>query len=221
MILWLSLFQTWKCHGAGEDGSWLHQGCRLPSFLPPFSLQHQRDLQDSSRNDARGTLRRILQTQLPSRPNASHIPFQCFMVSKSFFLSVCKITTCPIASCKWFWQKTASRQAEQDPNLPCSASNVTQLSLKVGQVELLVGQVNFRGSLPCSASNVMESRLPILFFLVKRSVLLFSASWLGGQYPYLISNQYLCLIRKFQGNLVKFFFLFYIEGKSTFLINVS
>ena len=42
----------------------------------------------------------------------------------------CSITTCPIASCKWMRQKTAIRQAEQDPNLPYFASNFWAESLQ-------------------------------------------------------------------------------------------
>ena len=53
--------------------------------------------------------------------------------------------------------KMAIGQAEQDPGLPRSASNVlgkipiSPLFNRVaGQVEVPAGQVNFRGSLPCS-----------------------------------------------------------------------
>ena len=36
----------------------------------------------------------------------------------------CNITTGPVASCKWIRQKMAMGQAEQDPDLPRSASTV-------------------------------------------------------------------------------------------------
>ena len=60
-------------------------------------------------------------------------------------------------------------QAEQDPNLPCLASNdLGRVSSQcnsplfnrvAGQVEVPVGQVNLRGSLLRAASNVLESML--------------------------------------------------------------
>ena len=79
----------------------------------------------------------------------------------------CNITICPIARCKWIWQNTALGQAEQDPDLPRSSSNVLgkvqcQSPLfngVVGQVEVQVGQVNLRGSLPCSENNVLQTML--------------------------------------------------------------
>ena len=57
-------------------------------------------------------------------------------------------------------------QAEQDPDLPRSSSNVLGKVLSrsplfngvVGQVEVQVGQVNFRASLPCS-ENVLQPML--------------------------------------------------------------
>ena len=63
----------------------------------------------------------------------------------------------PIAS------KMAIGQAEQDPNLPCSASNVLErvhLCLTVAaQVEVPAGKVNLRGILSRSAGNVLETML--------------------------------------------------------------
>ena len=53
-------------------------------------------------------------------------------------------------------------QAEQDPDLPRSASNVlgkVQYNRVAGQVEVPAGQVNFRGSLPRSANNVLQPML--------------------------------------------------------------
>ena len=56
-------------------------------------------------------------------------------------------------------------QAEQDPDLPRSVSNILgkvqyNLCLTVaGQVEVPAGQVNFRVSLPCSANNVLQPML--------------------------------------------------------------
>ena len=53
-------------------------------------------------------------------------------------------------------------QAEQDPDLPCSASNVlgkVQSQGVPGQVEVPVRQVNFRGSLPLSENNVLQPML--------------------------------------------------------------
>ena len=79
------------------------------------------------------------------------------------------ITTCPVASCKWIWQiKTATGQAEQEPNLPAqkvmflagsSRCNSPLFNRVAWQVEVLAGQVNFRGSLPCLASDVLEPML--------------------------------------------------------------
>ena len=54
-------------------------------------------------------------------------------------------------------------QAEQDPDLPPLASNILakvqfHLYLTVaGQVEVLAGEVNFRGSLPRSENNVFST----------------------------------------------------------------
>ena len=56
-------------------------------------------------------------------------------------------------------------QAEQDPDLPRSASNVlgkvqSHLYLTVaGQVEVLAGEVNFMGSLPRLENNVFRPML--------------------------------------------------------------
>ena len=56
-------------------------------------------------------------------------------------------------------------QAEQDPDLPRSASNVLgrvqyHLCLTVaGQVEVPAGQINFRGSLTHSGNNVSQPML--------------------------------------------------------------
>ena len=58
--------------------------------------------------------------------------------------------------------KTAMGQAEQEPDLPRSASNVlgkvqSLLCLTMaGRVEVQAGQVNFRGSLPRAANNVLQ-----------------------------------------------------------------
>ena len=64
-------------------------------------------------------------------------------------------------------------QAEQDPDLPRSASNVlgkvqSHLYFRVaGQVEVLAGEVNFMGSLPRSENNVFRPMLhPIDVFLL-------------------------------------------------------
>ena len=71
------------------------------------------------------------------------------------------ITTAPVASCKGIQQKMAMGQAIQDPDLPCSASNVlgkvSPLFYRVaGQVEMPAGQVNLKGSLPCSENNILQ-----------------------------------------------------------------
>ena len=57
-------------------------------------------------------------------------------------------------------------QAEQDPDLPRSASNVlgkvqSRLCFNrvAGQVEVLAGQVNFRGSLPRLGNNLLKAML--------------------------------------------------------------
>ena len=72
------------------------------------------------------------------------------------------------------FQKTAKGQAEHDPDLPCSASDLlgkveSHLYLTVaGQVEMPTGQANFRGSLPRSenilsqATYVAPCRMPHL-----------------------------------------------------------
>ena len=65
-----------------------------------------------------GALRRLRASRLSGA--AENTTKHC----ESHIEVVCKITTCTIASCKWIWQGTAIGQAEQDPNLPCSASNV-------------------------------------------------------------------------------------------------
>ena len=74
--------------------------------------------------------------------------------------NLCNITTCPVAS--EFGKKFAMGQAEPDPDLPRSASNVLGkvqsqplFNRVAGQVEVPTGQVNFRGSLPRSANNVL------------------------------------------------------------------
>ena len=80
------------------------------------------------------------------------------------------ITTCPIAS--EFGIKAAMGKAEQDPDLPCLASNVFSKvqshplfnevagQAKVaGQAELPAGQVNFRVSLLLSANTVLQPML--------------------------------------------------------------
>ena len=58
-------------------------------------------------------------------------------------LAACNITTCPIASCKWIWRKTAVVQAEQDPGLPCSTSNV------LGKVQYNLCLTEWRGKWKC------------------------------------------------------------------------
>ena len=73
-------------------------------------------------------------------------------------------------------------QAEQVPNLPRSASYVESFQCNshlfnrvAGQVEVLAGQVNFRGSLPCSASKVLEPVLhPLSLINVYLLILIFT-----------------------------------------------
>ena len=57
-------------------------------------------------------------------------------------------------------------QAEQDSDLPRSAGNVLAkvqspplFDRVAGQVDVLAGQVNFRGSLPCSEKIVQQPML--------------------------------------------------------------
>ena len=75
--------------------------------------------------------------------------------------AVCNITTCPVAS--KFGKKTAMGQAEQDPDLPRSASNVLDKVLfntVARKVKVPSRQVNFRGSLrkECFATYVAPCR---------------------------------------------------------------
>ena len=62
--------------------------------------------------------------------------------------TACNITPCPVARCKK-QQSGIDGQADQVPNLPCSANNVSQCNSPlfnkvVGQVEVPAGQVNVR-----------------------------------------------------------------------------
>ena len=101
--------------------------------------------------------------------NLPFISVSSFQVNVINPLPLCNITTCPVASCKWIWQiKTATGQAEQDPNLPAqkvmflawsSQCNSPLFNRVAWQVEVLAGQVNFRGSLPCLASDVLKPML--------------------------------------------------------------
>ena len=78
--------------------------------------------------------------------------------------AACNITACPVASCKWFWQK--KRQwGKLDKILTCPARQVNCFGQSLisplfngvaGQGEVQAGQVNFRGSLPRSEINVLQ-----------------------------------------------------------------
>ena len=57
--------------------------------------------------------------------------------------AACNITTGPVASCECIRQKTAMGQAEQDPDLPCSASYV------LGKVQYHLCLTEWRGRRKC------------------------------------------------------------------------
>ena len=59
----------------------------------------------------------------------------------------CNITTGPVASCKWIWQKTAMGPVEQDLDLPCSASNV------LGKVQSHLCLTKWQGKWKCWQGN--------------------------------------------------------------------
>ena len=106
------------------------------------------------------------------------------------YMAACIITTCPVANCKCIRQKMTIAQAEHDLTWPArqamfwaesSQCNSPLFNRVAGQVEVLAGQVNFRGSLPCLASNVLE---PILHPV---TVLLGQVNF-RGSLPCLASN---------------------------------
>ena len=98
------------------------------------------------------------------------IRYAC-VVEKTYLFSYTSYSRCSVQNnhlCMGIQQKMAIGQAEWNPNLPTwqvmflaeFLQCVSPLFYRVaGQVKVLAGQVNFRGSLPPSASNVLKPML--------------------------------------------------------------